>query len=313
MTMAFLYILLGLGALVLLISYICFRIAFYVPKKEVIGPDDYPIPEGEIYEVHREQMVVWMKQMRSLPSRTCQIVSHDGLKLQGKYYEMNPGAPLELMFHGYRGNAERDLCGGVQRAFDVGHNVLIVDQRTAGHSEGKVISFGVNESKDCLRWIDYAVQTFGSEQKIILTGISMGASTVLMAAGQELPEQVIGVLADCGYTTAEEIMKEVIKKMKLPPELAYPFVKLGAKLFGHFDLEAANATAAMKCCKVPVIFAHGDADDFVPCWMSQKNFDACPTFKKLVIIPGAGHGLCYPVDPVGYVAQLKEFFDVIEA
>lgn len=306
--MVILYILLALAAVILLITYICFRMAFFVPKKIVIGPDDYPIPDGPIYEPHREQMVAWMKEVRALPSTDHQILSHDGLKLCGKYYECAPGAPLEIMFHGYRGCAERDLCGGVQRAFSVGHNVLIVDQRTASHSEGKVITFGVNESKDCLCWLDYAIQTFGPDQKIILIGISMGASTVLLAAGSDLPENVIGVLADCGYTTAEEIMKEVIKTMHLPPKLAYPFVKLGAKLFGHFDLDAANATAAAKCCKVPVIFFHGESDDFVPCWMSRKNYDACPTRKRLVTIPGAGHGLSYIIDPEGYLQALREFF-----
>ena len=306
--MVILYILLGLAMVVLLIAYICFRMAFYVPKKIVIGPNDYPIPDGPIYEPHREQMVAWMKEVRALPCSEHTITSHDGLTLWGKYYECAPGLPMEIMFHGYRGCAERDLCGGVQRAFSVGHNVLIVDQRTACQSEGRVISFGVNESKDCLRWLDYAIETFGPEQKIILTGISMGATTVLLAAGNALPENVIGVLADCGYTTAEEIIKEVIRQMKLPPKLAYPFVKLGAKVFGHFDLDAANATAALKCCKVPVIFFHGESDDFVPCWMSRKNYDACPTRKRLVTIPGAGHGLSYIIDPEGYLQAVREFF-----
>ena len=309
--MVILWILLGLAALCLIISYICFRMAFFVPKKIIIGPDDYPIPDGEIYEPYREQMVAWMKEIRALPYRELTTVSHDGLTLYGKYYEFSPDAPLEIMFHGYRGSAERDLCGGVQRAFSLGHSALIVDQRAAGHSGGNVISFGANESKDCLRWIDKVNEVFGTETKIILTGISMGASTVLMAAGNELPENVVAVLADCGYTSAEEIIKIVIRQMHLPPNLAYPFVVLGARLFGGFDLRQANATAALANCKVPVIFAHGDADDFVPCSMSKANYDAFTGTKALVIIPGAGHGLCYLADPEGYLAQLKAFFDSV--
>lgn len=309
--MFLLWILLGLAILCLIISYICFRMAFYVPEKIIIGPDDYPIPDGEIYEPYREQMVAWMKEIRALPCREITTVSHDGLSLYGKYYECAPDAPLEIMFHGYRGSAERDLCGGVQRAFALGHSALIVDQRAAGHSGGNVISFGANESKDCLRWIDKVNEVFGTDTKIILTGISMGASTVLMAAGNELPENVVAVLADCGYTSAEEIIKVVIRQMHLPPDLAYPFVVLGARLFGRFDLRQANATAALANCKVPVIFAHGDADDFVPCHMSKANYDAFTGTKALVIIPGAGHGLCYLADPEGYLAQLKAFFDSV--
>lgn len=306
--MVFLFILLCLAAIVLLISYICFRMAFYVKEKAIIGPNDFPIPDGEIYEPHRPQMVAWMKEVRALPSREFTIRSHDGLKLYGKYYQFSPSAPIELMFHGYRGNAERDLCGGVQRAFSLGHSALIVDQRASCHSDGNIISFGVNEHKDCLAWLDFAIQTFGQDAQIILTGISMGATTVLLAAGRELPKNVIGVLADCGYTTAREIICEVIRQMHLPPKLSYPFVRLGAKLFGHFDLEAANAPKALANCKVPVIFFHGEADDFVPCAMSKANYDACPSRKALVTIPGAGHGLAYLVDPKGYLKAAGDFF-----
>ena len=309
--MVIVWILLGLAAICLIISYICFRITFYVPKKIIIGPDDYPIPDGEIYEPYREQMVAWMKEVRQLPCREITTTSQDGLTLYGKYYEYSPNAPVELMFHGYRGSAERDLCGGVQRAFSLGHSVLIVDQRAAGHSDGNVITFGYKESKDCLRWVDKAIEELGPDVKLILTGISMGASTVLMASGNPLPANVVAVLADCGYTSAKEIIQKVCRQMKLPVALAYPFVRLGGILFGRFDPNAADATAALANCKVPVIFAHGDADDFVPCEMSRANFDACPTKKKLVIIPGAGHGLCYLADPEGYLAQLKEFFDSV--
>ena len=309
--MILLWILLGLEILFLVTCFICYRMAFYVPKKIIIGPDDYPIPDGEIYEPHRDQMVAWMKEVRKLPSKELTTTSHDGLTLYGKYYECEPNAPTEIMFHGYRGSAERDLCGGVQRAFSLGHNVLIVDQRAAGHSGGNVISFGYNESKDCLRWVEKAREEFGPDRKLILTGISMGASTVLMAAGNPLPDNVVAVLADCGYTSAKQIIQKVIQQLGLPSRLLYPFVRMGGILFGRFDPNDADATVALANCTVPVIFAHGDADDFVPCEMSQANYDACPTEKKLVIIPGAGHGLCYLADPPGYLAQLKEFFDSV--
>ena len=223
--MVIIYILLALAAIGLGITYYCFRFCFYVKEKAVISPDEFPIPEGEIYEAHRPQMMAWMKEVRALPARECWITSHDGLKLYGKYYECAPGATMELMFHGYRGNAERDLCGGVQRAFALGHNALIVDQRASCHSDGNIISFGVNEHQDCLRWVDFVIREFGPDVRIILTGISMGAATVLLAAGTELPKNVIGVLADCGYTSAHEIIQVVAKTLHLPPKLSYLFVR----------------------------------------------------------------------------------------
>ena len=290
------------------IAYICYRMAFYNPKPKNVDPERIDIPDGEIYEVFRDRMTEWVRWTRSLPRETVEIISEDGLKLRGKYYEYAPGAPMELMFHGYRGHAERDLSGGVYRCFALGRSALIVDQRSCGDSEGDTITFGIREHRDCLAWLDYAVKRFGPEQKIILTGISMGAATVLMAAGRELPDNVIGVLADCGYTTAREIMMEVIRQMKLPPKLCYPFVKLGARLYAGFDPDSGSALEAAPNIRVPVIFFHGEADDFVPCSMSRKNFDACTARKKLVTIPGAGHGLAFPVDEEGYLASLREFF-----
>lgn len=293
---------------VLIISFISFRMAFYSPRKKDYNEDEFKLPNGEIYEKHRDEMIGWMKDVRAMPHEDVQITSFDGLTLRGKYYEYASDAPIELMFHGYRGCADSDLCGGVKRCFKLGFNVLIVDHRSAGRSQGNVISFGINESRDCLSWLEFMEQRFGSDAKIILTGISMGAATVLMAAGKPLPKTVVGVIADCGYTSPKEIIKKVLGDMKLPVNTVYPFVKLGAKLYGHFDLESDSPIEAMSRCRVPVIFFHGEADDYVPCEMSIRNYDACIAPKRLVTIPDAGHGLAYPVAPETYLNALKEFY-----
>ena len=290
----------------LITAYICFYIAFYAPRKKAVNTDEISIPEGDIYEPFREQMISWVKEARALPHEEVSITSFDGLKLYGKYYEYAPGAPIELMVHGYRGCAERDMCGGVQRCFALGRSALIVDQRASGTSDGHIITFGVKESRDCLRWVQFINEQFGPDQKIILTGISMGASTVLMASGKDLPENVVGVLADCGFTSAEEIIQKVIRQLKLPGFLL-PLIKFGARLFGHFRLEDASAVEAVKQCKIPVIFFHGEADDYVPCDMSKQNYEACASKKRICTIPNAGHGLSYPAAPEVYLRALKEF------
>lgn len=306
--MVFFMIAFILIVLILLLSYVCFRLTFYVTAKQKKPADEYPIPKGRIYEPWRDMMINWIKETRALPYREFSIQSKDGLTLRAKYYEYAPGATIELMLHGYRGNAERDLCGGVQRCFALGHSAFVIDQRACGNSDGRVITFGIREHQDCLKWVDLLIQEFGSDVKIILTGISMGASTVLMAAGQPLPKNVVGVLADCGFTSAKEIIKIVIRKLRLPQNLAYPFVKLGALIYGGFRLEKDSAISAAARCKVPVIFYHGETDNFVPCYMSKENFDACTSKKELVTIPDAGHGLCYPVDHEKYLSTLKNFF-----
>ena len=301
-------VLLFLLAAVLITAYVCYRMAFYEANPPRQDENQVEIPKGRIYEPFREKMVNWTLQTRQMPHEDIQITSFDGLPLCGKFYEFQPGAPIELMFHGYRGSAERDLSGGVQRCFKLGRSTLIVDQRCSGGSGGHVITFGIREHRDCLTWVHYLAERFGPEVKILMTGISMGATTVLMAAGRELPANVIGVIADCGFSSAKQIIQKVIADMKLPPRLAYPFVRLGARLYGGFDLEEYSALEAMQTCRVPVLFFHGEDDDFVPCDMSRAMYAACQSRKQLVTVPGAGHGLSYPIAPELYLPAARGFF-----
>lgn len=305
-------LLIAVGVLIIIvsmISYICFRMAFYVEDSQKLSKEEYPIPEGDIYEPFREVMTGWMKETRAIPHKEVSVISFDGLVLRGRFYEYAPGATVELMFHGYRGYADRDLCGGVQRCFALGHSALLVDQRASGSSDGNIITFGVKESRDCHTWLHFMEQHFGPDVKIILTGISMGAATVMMAAGRPLPKTVVGILADCGYTSAKEIIQKVIRQMGLPVGLVYPFVRLGARLYGGFSLEEQPPIEAVTRCPVPIFLIHGENDDFVPCDMSRKIFEACNApRKRLFTVPGAGHGLGYPVMPKEYIAALKDFF-----
>lgn len=310
----FIWIVLGVIAFVLLAvlitSYICFYKIFLAHRPKSVP--EYPIPEGRIYEVYREQMIAWIKQIRALPHRDVEIKSFDGLTLRGRFYECTPGAPIELMLHGYRGDSERDLSGGVDRAFKLGHSVLLVDHRGSGRSDGKIITFGINERRDCAAWVDFILREIDPNAKIMLTGVSMGAATVMIASADEYPENVVGVLADCGYTSARAIIKKVIRDMKLPPNILYPFARLGGRLFGHFDIDETSPIEAMKSSRIPVIFFHGDDDDFVPHYMSVENYDACISEnKKMVTIEGAGHGLAYVANPEKYLKELKDFCDSI--
>ena len=148
--------------------YIAFRLTFYVSKRDVIDPDNLILPMGANFEKFRNSISTWIKQNRQRDFKVFKIKSFDGLTLTSKYYEFDKNAPIEIIFGGYRGNSERDLSAAVERCFAVKHNVLMVDQRASGDSDGKVTTFGVFESKDCLAWVDFAVKTFGEDKKIIL-------------------------------------------------------------------------------------------------------------------------------------------------
>ena len=286
-------------------AYICYRRVFYFarPREE----DPYAIPAGEIYEPYRKEMVGFIKEVEALPHRKVSLRSFDGLTLRGRYYEFVKGAPIEILFHGYRGSARKELSGGVIRCRALGHNVLTVDHRGSGESEGRAATFGILERRDALLWVELVLRDIDPDAKILISGISMGAATVLSCADAELPENVVGIVADCPYSSAREVIKKVMRDMHLPAHLLYPFVRLGGRLFGHFDPDEHSPMAAMKHSRVPVLFFHGDADAFVPAEMSEACHAACTSQSRLVITPGAGHGLCYPVDPEAYLAAIREF------
>lgn len=299
-------------AVVLITSAICFFKIFYSPKRKPRAEDDYDLPPGKEYEPFYPLMIEWTKQARTVPHKKVEIKTFDGLTLRGRYYEVSPDAPIELMMHGYHGNLERDLSGGIFRALNIGHSVVVFDHRGSGLSDGSVITFGINESRDCRKWIDYILTDINKDAKIILSGVSMGAATAMITSGYDLPENIIGIIADCGYTSAEDIIKKVIRDMKLPANILYPFARLGARIFGGFDIDETSPNEQVRKSKIPTIFVHGDADDFVPMEMSEKNYEDCSAEKKkLVIIKGAAHGLAFPVARDNYLDELHEFFDPI--
>ncbi len=300
----------SLAVLILVTAYICYRMAFSVPRRYRENP--YFLPEGEDYAAVTEKSDELIDQILKMPCEPVEIkTSREGLRLRGRYYESAPGAPVNIMFHGYRSLALRDFSGGAQLALECGCNALLVDQRSHGESDGRCLGFGVTERYDLLDWVNYAIERFGPDTKIILTGMSMGAATVLMAAELPLPKNVVGIISDCGYSSPRAIIRRVISKMKLPVGVAYAFVRLGGRIYGGFDIESSSAVSSLKGARVPVLFIHGEDDSFVPCDMSRENYEACASKKTLVTVPGAGHGLSYLVDYERYSRAVRQFIEEI--
>lgn len=245
--------------------------------------------------------------VNSLPYERVTIRSHDGLTLSGRYYHQRDGAPLNICFHGYRGTPSRDFSGGFQIMRRQGHNVLMIEERAHKNSQGHTITFGVEERYDCLDWIRYALERFGPQTRIVLSGISMGAATVLMASALPLPEQVVGITADCPYTSPAAIIRQVGRHMGIPEGVSGFLSAAAARIFGHFRLNAADAAEAVRQTKVPILLIHGEADDFVPCAMSRRIHAANPERIAFFTFPGAGHGLSFLADPGRYEELIRAF------
>ena len=299
-------IILLITAAVAAASYFCYRLAFSVPKqsKEAL----FEMPDTEQYAPYSAEARQMISDALEIPYKEAVVTSYDGLRLFGKCYIASADAPWLIMLHGYRSGAERDFCGGLKFGIDSGFNVLLVDQRAHGKSEGKCLTFGIKERYDCLTWINYVISQAGGSCKIALYGMSMGAATVLMAAGSELPKNVACIVADCGYTSPKAIIKKVIREMHYPVFPTYALVRLGGMLFGGFDIEEYSAVQAMEKCDIPVLFIHGDDDRFVPCEMGRENHRHCRAEgKKLLIVPNAGHGMSYMSDKKAYLGTVSEF------
>lgn len=294
-------IILCLIILTFLTAYICYRVSFFAPNRIADKDVQIYLPKGGQYDELREGIQKSVDLMLAREYEPVWITTFDGHKLFARYYHAADGAPLQIQFHGYKSHAILDFSGGSYLAKMLGHNALVVDQRSHGQSEGRSITFGIKERKDVLSWITYANQRFGTDTKIILAGLSMGAATVLMSADLDLPDNVVGIFADCPFSSPVDIIKKVCKvDMHLPANLLLPFIKLGARIFAGFNLDESSPVSAVKKSRIPILIMHGEADPFVPCDMSRKIQAANTEKVSLVTIPDAGHGLAYMVNPPKY-------------
>ena len=290
-------------------TYGLYRYIFYAPAKG--QNDDYAtfLPKGqEQYEPRLRELV---DRLNARSYESVSIQSYDGLRLNGRYYHTRDGAPLAILVHGYRGTPSRDFCGGAEMCFGMGFNVLLIEHRAHCNSEGHTISFGVNERFDCLAWCRWAAERFHCP--ILLSGISMGAASVLMASELDLPENVRGIVADCPYSSPSEIIRKVGADQGFPVALTYPLARLGARVFGEFHLEDSAAIDAVRHTRVPILLIHGEADTFVPCDMGRAIAAANPEKVEMHTFPGAWHGASYLVDPERYTQLVRDFWQRVTA
>lgn len=252
--------------------------------------------------------------LAEFPHEDMYITSEDGLKLHATYFPCEGSKKVVVCFHGYTSEGLNDYSTLAIFYKNHGYNLLIVDERSHGKSEGKYIGFGCLDRHDAKLWINKAIELVGEDCKILLHGDSMGGSTVLMTTGLELPPQVKAAVSDCAFTSAWNVFSSVLKNMYHLPE--FPLLQISnvmIKRRAGYRLNECDAREEVAKAKIPILFMHGDADSFVPCSMVHELYEACTTEKKLVIIEGAGHvESCYR-DAELYEGSIEEFiFPIME-
>ncbi len=241
-----------------------------------------------------------------------ELINQRGHKLKGYFLPAkNKSDVFVFLSHGYRSGGKGEFELITKFYHDKGYNILIIDHQAHGESEGKYIGFGYHEHFDGLKWLDFLIEKFGNDIQIILHGISMGCATVtMMGASNTLPENVKMIIADCGYTSAYDEFIHNAKTYHLP---ARPFLDIANffnKKISGYDFKDANPLESVKNAHTPILFIHGDKDDFVPTEMVYKLYNAYTgKYKDLLIIEGARHAQSYATDSYRYENKVTEFTD----
>ena len=237
------------------------------------------------------------------------IKSDDNLKLHGLWIPANNPRGTVLFAHGYRSTMLVDFGLAFDYYHNQGMNLLVPEQRCHGLSEGKFITFGVKESKDMLRWIAYHNEVYG-DFSMLLSGLSMGASTMLYLADQNLPSNVKGIIADCGFTSPWDIISVIFKRViHLPDTPTLVVTDLIAKLCAGFGLKEKDTRRSLLKSRLPVFLVHGTDDGFVPCEMTRQGYEACSSAKQLLLVEGADHGVSFLIAKDRYTEIINEFLD----
>ena len=278
------------------------------PLKGTKNPNDKVVPDELKDELHK-----LTEKLKNSDLETVAITAHDGEKLAGHWHHKEDDKRVIIAMHGWRSSWAHDFGAIADFWQDNGCSVLYVEQRGQGDSGGDYMGFGMIERYDCLDWIEWVNEKTNEGMPIYLAGISMGASTVLMTAGFELPNNVCGIMADCGFTSAHAIWKHVVEgnthfsynsRSKMVDDLCKKKINIGTQDYTTLD--------AMKNCDVPILFIHGTDDTFVPVEMTYENYKACIAPKTLFVVPGATHAMSYVVDKAGYEKAVKEFWETFD-
>lgn len=296
-------------------------------KKDVpdywTAPDALPKPDRHIPEKDLPEVLAGRAFLLANGGDPIHIQSRDGIPLTAHYIPP-AGEPrgIYLQVHGYRSHPLCDFAGCVREMHEMGYGLFLIDQRACGGSGGQYITFGLRERYDVVDWCHWLHAHFPTVP-VVLDGISLGATTVLLAAGEELPDNVGGIIADCGYTAPAAICKKVLRQwFHLPPFPLYYAAVLWIRLCtgewftrpGKRDPHATGDVChALARNTRPLLLAHGEADSFVPHWMGQAIYDSCKDKDVVFLsVPGAEHGMSWLLDTDTYRREVAMLWEKAE-
>lgn len=271
-----------------LLGLVFFNIALGPKKRE-----DPEIPcKNSLFERNADNinLINGYKWFDETPHEEILIPSHEkGKKLHGQLFK-NGGDKWAIVIHGWT-NINREMSSYAMEYYNRGYNVIIPDLRGHGNSETKWVSMGWLDRLEIVDWANYIVSVCPNAQ-IVLHGVSMGAATTMMTTGENLPENVVCAVEDCGFSSVYQIFEDQSRyKYHIPPFISMPSASFVNRLFNGFSFKEASSIEQLKKSKTPTLFLHGDKDDFVRFENLDKVYDACAAEKEKYVIKGAEHAV----------------------
>ncbi len=301
---------LAVFSVLLLVAFMTVATVIGINMAVVRQKDAAPSTEEDLDPDYKKYIAQGQKWVSEHHFEEQTITSFDGIKLYGRFYRNGNSKTTLIMMHGYRSTADHDFSCAFDFFFDKGMNLFVPDQRSHGKSEGKYITFGALESRDVVSWAAH-INRLIPDGRLYIIGISMGASTVLTATSLKLPENVLGIIADCGFTSPGAIIKRVMREeLKVPLFPFYYTTRAAAKLIAGFDFEEESVVNAVKNCRIPILFLHGKSDGFVPFSMGEEIYNAAGCRKQAVWVEGADHGCSFVVDRAACEGALSGFLGI---
>ena len=243
----------------------------------------------------------------TIENKKVEVKAKDGITLRGTQYIKDESSnKWAIILHGYRSTPNSIISIGMHFSKE-GYNVLIPSMRACSESDGEYIGMGWLDKEDLQCWINLIIKQ-NENAEIILHGSSMGAATVLMASGKDLPTNVKAIVADSGYTSVWDIFASEAKaRFNLPTFPILNMFEIVANVRANYDIKEASALEQVKNNKTPILFIHGDADDFVPEYMCEELYEAANCKKDKLIIHDAGHTDSKYKEPETYYNKIFEF------
>ena len=234
------------------------------------------------------------------------LENEEHMNLYGCYIDQGSSTYV-IMVHGYRGDGA-SIISPIKNFKKQGYNLLIPDLRGHGFSDGDYIGMGWDDRLDIIQWIDYLIQK-DQNASIILYGVSMGGATVMNVAGEKIPKQVKAIIEDCGYTSVWDVFKTHINMNEVESEIALHMASFVTKMRAGYYLEDVKPIEQVKKSQTPILFIHGNQDNFVPFSMLDELYQAANCQKEKLVVEVAGHANSCSVGEDIYYQTIYRFIE----